>query len=235
MYPLIRFLRGYLSYRRLLKTADPVLLHHYHQIEDKIIERESYLLSLASGKRVLHFGFLDSIFLEQKISNSTLLHLKLGERTKALYGVDINEEVLDKYQKLTGDFNNCLFDIAEEPIPSELKNGFDLILFPEVLEHVANPGLVLTNLRILCQHNNARLCLTVPNGFDMYSFMAAMHGVELVHPEHCYYFTPYTLGRLLQMAGLKVLELSFYNFGSTLAPGLTKAGILLLAEPFESA
>ncbi len=235
MYPLIRFLRGYLSYRRLLKTTDPVLLHPFNQMEESCVEREAYLLSLASGKRVLHFGFLDSIFLEQKISNATLLHLKLKEQATALYGVDINGEVLAKYRLLTGDFNNCLFDIAEDEIPSELQQEFDLILFPEVLEHVPNPGLVLTNLCILCQRNNARLCLTVPNSFDMYAFMTAMHGVELVHPEHCYYFTPYTLSRLIQMADLKVVELSFYNFGSSLAPGLTKAGIIALCEPFETA
>lgn len=231
MYALIRFLRGYLSCRRLLKSADPVLIQPFHHIAKNCIDREPYLLTLASGKRVLHFGFLDSIFLEQKCTDGSLLHARLAQVTSALYGVDIDGQALDRYRVLTGDMSNCLWDIADGEAPAELQQGFELILFPEVLEHVPNPGLVLTNLRILCQQNHARLCLTVPNCFDMYGFMAAMHGVEVVHPDHCYYFTPHTLSRLLQLAGLELQELSFYNFGSSLAPGLTKAGMVAVCEP----
>jgi hypothetical protein len=65
----------------------------------------------------------------------------------------------------------------------------------------------------------------------MYNFMAAMHGVELIHPDHCYTFTPYTITRLLRLSGFEILKQVFYNFGSSLAPGLTKAGMVILAAP----
>lgn len=214
----------------MLRTVDPQLVQPFQAESGRLVEREQRLLELAHGKRVLHFGFLDSIFLEQKLADASLLHSRLGTVASELYGVDINAELLDQYRNVTGDAKNLIWDIADGQIPCQLQQPFDLILFPEVLEHVPNPGLVLTNLAALCRSTGADLCLTVPNAFDMYNFMAAMHGVELIHPEHCYTFTPYTLGKLLQLAGFQAPELEFYNFGSALAPGITKAGMLAVCH-----
>lgn len=214
----------------MLSTVDPQLVQPFQVEAGQLVEREQRLLELATGKRVLHFGFLDSIFLERKLADASLLHTRLDKVANDLYGVDINAELLDQYRSSTGDTRNLIWDIADGQVPRQLQQPFDLILFPEVLEHVPNPGLVLTNLAALCRSTGADLCLTVPNGFDMYNFMAAMHGVELIHPEHCYTFTPYTLGRLLQHAGFQAPELEFYNFGSALAPGITKAGMLAVCH-----
>lgn len=233
MRSLLRFIRGYRSFNRMIATTDPVLLQQFQQLSQRIVEREEYLLNLSDAKRVLHFGFLDSIFLEQKITDNSLLHTRLGHRANRLCGVDIDGPVLERYRQLTGDSDNLLWDIADGNIPEQLHQGFDLVLFPEVLEHVPDPAQVLTNLCSLCRLNSARLCLTVPNAFDMYGFMAAMHGIEVVHPDHLHTFTPHTLTKLLRVAGLQLLDLSFYNFGSTLAPGLTKAGLVALCEPAE--
>lgn len=234
MRTLLRFIRGYLSFNKMITSTDPVLIRQFKQLSCHIEDREEYLLKLADAQRVLHFGFLDSIFLEQKIRNNSLLHTRLGQRAHRLCGVDIDGAVLERYRQLTGDLDNLLWDIADGSIPEQLHQDFDLVLFPEVLEHVPNPALVLSNLCSLCRLNGARLCLTVPNAFDMYGFMAAMHGIELVHPDHLYTFTPHTLSGLLKAAGLRLLDLSFYNFGSTLAPGLTKAGLIALCEPADT-
>ncbi|CAH2032040.1 class I SAM-dependent methyltransferase [Trichlorobacter ammonificans] len=233
MRALLRFLRGYRCCRRMLATVDPVLRHDYSHLSNRIVEREPYLLELARGRRVLHFGFLDSIFLERKLAEGSLLHSRLGQVAHRVCGVDIEAALLERYRELTGDQDNLLWDIADTTVPEGLREGFDLVLFPEVLEHVPNPGLVLSNLATLCRLNRARLCLTLPNAFDMYGFMAAMQGVELVHPDHLYTFTPRTLTRLVQASGLRLSELCFYNFGSDLAPGLTKAGMIALCEPVE--
>lgn len=230
MNALIRFLRGYRVCRRMLATVDRQLVHSFEADAERLVEREQRLLSLAQGKRVLHFGFLDSIFLERKLADHSLLHHRLAGVAELLYGVDINAALLEQYRTATGDHHTLIWDIADGCIPQQLQQPFDLILFPEVLEHVPNPGLVLDNLAALCRHTGASLCLTVPNGFDMYAFMAAMHGVELIHPEHCYTFTPYTLRRLLELAGFSLQSLEFYNFGSGLAPGITKAGMLAVCE-----
>lgn len=227
MNPLIRFLRGYRACNRMMRTVEPQLVQRFQAESDHLVDREARLLELAAGKRVVHFGFLDSIFLERKLADGNLLHSRLGKVASDLYGVDINDPLLEQYRSSTGDRKNLIWDIADGVIPQQLQRSFDLILFPEVLEHVPNPGLVLDNLAALCRSTGASLCLTVPNGFDMYNFMAAMHGVELIHPEHCYTFTPFTIRKLVQLAGFMPPELEFYNFGSSLAPGITKAGMLV--------
>lgn len=215
----------------MLTHVDPVLRHPFAGLSDALVDRETYLLEASTGRRVIHFGFLDSIFLEQKLADGSLLHARLGKVTTSLYGVDVDAAVLARYRHRTGDLQNLLWDIADGSVPEPLQQPFDLILFPEVLEHVPNPGTVLTNLADLCRRTGAQLCLTAPNCFEMYGFMAAMHGIELIHPDHCYTFTPFTLSRLLQLAGFKLLEFKQYNFGSALAPGITKAGMVVLCEP----
>lgn len=230
---LLRFLRGYRVCNRMLSNTDPQLRQDFAKLSDRLEERVPYLLAQSKGQRVIHFGFLDSIFLEQKVKDGTLLHSQLAASAASLYGVDIAPQLLERYRALTGDTNNTCWDITDGCIPQELAQGYDLILFPEVLEHVSNPGVVLDNLARLCRSNKARLCLTVPNAFDMYGFMAAMQGTEIIHPDHCYTFTPHTLTNLLCRSGFRLLDLSFYNFGSSLAPGLTKAGMIALCEPVE--
>lgn len=231
MFELLRFLRCYRPYRAILSRKNAILLQDFSGMADKIVDREAYLLAMAHGKRVLHFGFIDSIFLKQKLDDGTLLHKKLMAVADDLFGIDIDEQLLESYRALTNDHNNTVYDIAAGTEQPFLHNNYDLILFPEVLEHVPNPGSVLTNLQRLCAVNKATLCITVPNGFYTEGFIAAMHGQELVHPDHLYYFTPHTLKKLLEYAGFSSIDLCFYNFGSSLAPGLTKAGIIAVCTP----
>jgi hypothetical protein len=231
MFELLRFLRCYRSYRAILSRKNALLLQDFSDLDDKIVEREEFLLAMASGKRVLHFGFIDSIFLKQKLAEGTLLHNKLMTVADFLFGIDIDEQLLESYRAVTKDHQNAVYDIAVGTDQPFLHDSYDLILFPEVLEHVPDPGGVLKNLRKLCVLNKATLCITVPNGFHTEGFVAAMHGKELVHPDHFYYFTPHTLKKLLEYAGFSSIDLSFYNFGSSLAPGLTKAGIIAVCAP----
>jgi hypothetical protein len=231
MFELLRFLRCYRSYRTILSRKNAVLLQDFSALADEIVDREELLLAMAQGKRVLHFGFIDSIFLEQKLADGTLLHKKLQAVADFLFGIDIDEQLLESYRAVTNDHQNMVYDIAAGTDQPHLHKDYDLILFPEVLEHVPNPANVLVNLQKLCAANRATLCITVPNGFYTEAFIAAMHGQELVHPDHFYYFTPHTLKKLLEYAGFSSIDLHFYNFGSSLAPGLTKAGIIALCAP----
>lgn len=231
MFELLRFLRCYRSYRSILSRKNDLLLQEFPGLAERVVEREEYLLGMSRGKRVLHFGFIDSIFLSQKIADGSLLHTRLMAVADSLFGIDIDEDLLASYRALTGDHRNTVYDIAAGADQPFLQDNYDLVLFPEVLEHVPNPGSVLANLRRVCAANGAALCITVPNGFQTEAFIAAMHDRELVHPDHLYWFTPYTLKKLLEQAGFSSIDMSFYNFGSSLAPGLTKAGIIAVCLP----
>lgn len=218
--------------RKHLRNTEPAFLHPLG-LAPACVDRVAHLLALSLGKRVLHFGFLDLPFLEAKLVSGELLHTHLKKVARFLYGVDIDPGELEIYRSISGDRENSVLDIQNEGVDlSGLARNFDVILFPEVLEHLQNPGTALLNLHRLCRANGGSvLCVTVPNAFSLEGFVSALDGTEIVHPEHYYYFSPYTLRKLLTDCGYKKVALSYYASSHNMdSPGLTKNGLIALCE-----
>ncbi len=225
------------TFRKILRGSNnqgSVFSHPFPDLEKPGVLREEFILQLADQKRVLHFGFLDAPFSEEKIRSGSLLHSQLLPRAGYLFGVDIDTDSLALYRSLTGDHQNILYDIQSSvPLPGELIAQFDVILFPEVLEHLPEPGRAIQNLAGLCRQNpGSQLCLSVPNALSAVGFLSGLQGVELVHPDHYYYFSPYTLQHILQDNGFQQVCLYLYSSSNLLdSPGLTKHGILAVCKP----
>jgi hypothetical protein len=219
----------------LLRDTRSPFYHVFTDLAGPAAEREDVVMRLAAGKRVLHFGFLDAPFTAKKVSSRSLLHMRIGSVAQYLFGVDINESSMQTYRNLTRDVNNTVMDI-QLPIPEErlelLAQNFDVIVFGEILEHLLNPGIALTNLLTMSRLNgNCEVCITTPNALYVGSFLPALFGREIVHPEHYYYYSPQTLSRLLADTGFADIRLAFYSDRNTLAtPGLTKAGLIALCR-----
>lgn len=218
---------------RNLPERDSLFVQQFPELAGLPVMRDEYLLAISKGKRVLHFGFLDAPFSEDRIQSGELLHLKLKQVANHLYGIDSNGPSLDRYRQLTGDTNNEVEDIQQMGESSTHSHVYDLILFPEILEHLGNPGRALENLRRVCLKSaGAKLCVTVPNAYYAGSFLRALDGEEIVHPEHYYYFSPATLRKLLTDAGFAVLEMALYGSrDSAVLPGITKNGVIAVCQP----
>ncbi|MCL5990546.1 MAG: glycosyltransferase [Bacteroidetes bacterium] len=198
-----------------------------------IVERIEFIKDYCRSKNVIHFGFLDSPFLESKFDSSKILHTELKNITNGLYGVDINEIDLKKYRNLTNDNNNCLLDISNPYV--DLRNlmevDCDVILFAEVLEHIPNPGEALKNLHEICLHKSAKLIVSVPNAYNFDFFMTANESIEIVHPDHFFYFSPVTIRKLLTKYGFIVEQLNMYTPGGNKNyPGITQWGIICVCK-----
>jgi hypothetical protein len=193
--------------------------------------RDVFLLDICRGKRVLHFGFLDSPFCEERTKQGKLIHLQLEKVASFLYGLDIDAGSLELYRNLTGDKNNGILDI-QQPLPGGdfLADRYDMILFPEILEHLLHPGVAMANLRQICLRNpGAQLCITTPNAYSVMAFFTALTGDELVHPDHYFYFSPTTLRKLIRDTGFQLTDLRLYAGANLLtSPGLTKHGLIAL-------
>jgi hypothetical protein len=203
----------------------------FHQPSAKLASpynREKYILKQVRNKRVLHFGFADAPFTEERFNNGSLLHLKIKGEAALLWGADIDETSTSLYTTLANDTNTWVFDIcAQMNKPEIYDKKFDLIVFGEILEHLKNPGDALENLQKICSVNNAKLVLTTPNAFNSAGFVSALLGHEIVHPEHYYYYSPVTLTRLLEDCGFKDVHISFYAGDNTSgSPGLTFPGLI---------
>lgn len=219
---------------RSLPDLNSVFFHSWQSLKNEGEIREEFIRNLCKGKRVLHFGFLDSPFSEEKLAKRTLLHQQIKEVADYLYGIDVDAESLEIYRKLTSDSNNAIFDIQKAGLSFDsLANRYDLLLFSEVLEHLLHPAEALANLKEICLLNkSAKVCVTVPNAFSVVGFFTAINGNELVHPDHYYYFSPSTLRKLMQDSGFTRIEMRLYASQGLLdSPGLTKHGVIAIAEP----
>ena len=224
-------------HRRLkayLADTNSVFFHHLPAQTSKSHDRVSFIKAITARKRVLHFGFTDAPFTAERVSSGELLHSQLRQSCEFLYGLDIDQASIEQYREATQDINNSALDI-QAPLPDAdfLKSEYDVIIFGEVLEHLINPGLALTNLLQICKNNpSAKLVITVPNAYFIGAFFVAMDGNENVHPDHYYYFSPVTLRKLISDSGFSQIDISLYGSSATHdAPGITKNGVIAVCRP----
>lgn len=218
--------------KRAEQRPDSFFEHVLNDLE--CVVREDYIIGMCGGKRVLHLGFLDSPLTTERIKSGNLLHSKLDIAAKYLYGVDIDDNNIKEYRRLTGDDHNCVLDILKDDANlSFFENRFDIILFSEVLEHLKNPGMALQKLKEICMLNpSSQLLITVPNAFSLEHFVSAANYVEMVHPDHYHYYSPVTLKKLILDSGFSNVKIKLYAHSENMLniPGITSHGIIALCK-----
>jgi hypothetical protein len=233
LYHWFRLLPFFLKLNILKEPEESIFLHNFKNLSNSSLNREMFIQQISKNKRVLHFGFLDSPFLKEKLEMGNFLHKKIQNHAKLVFGIDIDNESLNYYRELTGDIHNSICNIESEiENINFFKKDYDIILFPEVLEHTKNPLAVLNNLNKILQCNpNSKLILTVPNSFSILGFFYAMQGYENVHPDHYFYFSPYTIERILRDTGFQILEMYLYSSEDFKeSPGITKHGVIVVCQ-----
>lgn len=174
--------------------------------------RIDVLREICQGRRVLHVGCVDWPITDLQ----TCLHLRLDDACAALDGFDVHAEAFAELQPLVpGKFFSDW---------SAVTGAYDLVLVPEVLEHV---GDVQGFLQQLDAVNAPSVVLTVPDAYQCmrrhFDFVQSTETfVEIVHPDHNCWYTPYTLTSVLRKyTDWKLEGLWFFN-GISLLAILTK-------------
>jgi len=135
--------------------------------------------------RVLHVGCTQYPITD--INNS--LHIELASVCKLIDGFDVDHS---GYKVLAPYVHNGRFleDLTEA-------TEYDLVIIPEVLEHVGN---VQDFFALMSNIKSKRYIVTVPDIYQCMDrhFRATKNGEfsnvsEGVHPDHNYWFSPYTL------------------------------------------
>lgn len=141
-------------------------------------KRISFFKQFIEGKKVLHVGFVDWPITNLK-SN---LHLELSPLCSRLDGIDPNYK-----EELDLNVSNGTIYLSWDDVPDD----YDIILVPEVIEHVGN---IESFLKLLSSKKGI-LIITAPDAFLLHHhFQSTEHEfLEAVHPDHNYWFTPYTL------------------------------------------
>jgi len=144
-----------------------------------------YCRQLCVGKKVLHVGCSDyPIFNAQ-----TNMHLYLSKYTSELIGCDTNGIDLMK-QHYCGKYYDSIDEVVDA------KECFDVILVPNILEHLQNVGLMIN---ALFKIKFKTLFVLVPN-YSIYTQSKYENGffTERIHPDHFAWYSPFTLWNLFQ-------------------------------------
>lgn len=190
--------------------------------------RDDYLLEISKGKNILHLGFVDHLpLIDEKIKKGNWLHQKLMDVSSVCYGVDINEEGIQylqdnyKYDKLYA------LDITSDTIPQDILNTkFDYILIPDVIEHIGNPVAFLTAIRERFQSNTEKIIITTPNAFRWNNFINTFKKVEIINTDHRFWFTPFTLSKIVTDSGYKINNLGYFEHRKLLRRQIFKKTML---------
>lgn len=168
-------------------------------------DRIPWFYELCNDKRVLHIGCVDSpIF-----NPNNNLHLQLSKITKEIVGLDIDQAGINELKKY---FNGKYYSEIDQIINNNEK--FDLILMPETIEHLDNPGNFIKKLMDI---NFDKILITAPNCFmtepmkiwnnsEYYKNGEKTYFKELIHPDHNFWFSPWTLKNIVEKNCLNRLE-----------------------------
>ena len=163
-------------------------------------DRLSILLKKAHGKTVLDVGCTGT---KKRFAHPHYqpLHSSLVKEARDILGVDIDEEGIAA-MKAAG-FNVQRAD-AET---MNLGRRFQLIVAGDMIEHLANPGLFLSNMHLHLE-DEGELVITTPNPFSFkQGWRILKHNRIRVHPEHTFWFCPTVLKRLLEVCGFEMTYL----------------------------
>jgi hypothetical protein len=176
----------------------------------ELVNRKQLLLDYCRNKSVLHIGFVDAPFTNERINKQLLLHQQLKPITSFLYGIDTNAEAVTMYQQQTGDPNAA--SVSLEQLDNADALSCDLFLAGEVLEHMPQPDAFIKTCVSLMK-TGQELLITVPNYTSLDSIAASLHTTESVHEDHHWYFSPYTLLRKFDRKYWEVKQFAFGVYG----------------------
>lgn len=171
---------------------------------DGPVDRRRYLPARATGARVVHLGCVDEGHFEARWSGGDLLHAQLAEVAAELVGVDLSEAGTARLaERVPGAY---LVGDVEELGRIGLPESCDLVIAGELIEHLPNPGRFLDELRAYLATSGATAILTTPNAYAWMGFARfAIGRREPTHPDHLLIYSPTTLVRVLEHAGLEVV------------------------------
>jgi 2-polyprenyl-3-methyl-5-hydroxy-6-metoxy-1,4-benzoquinol methylase len=173
--------------------------------QNTLESRKTLLTRLVKGKKIIHVGCVDHLeIIDAKIASGDWIHKDLHESAARCLGIDIIKEGVD-YMKNKLGYSDviCHNLVTDAPAEIILNEQWDYIVLGEILEHVDNPVEFLTSIRNKYGKVISKIIVTVPNAFNLNNFRKAFKNIEHVNSDHRYWFTPYTLSKVLTRSGIK--------------------------------
>lgn len=157
---------------------------------------------VGTGKRVLDLGCRDGILTQHYVAGNEVT------------GVDIDQQALALAAQRLG-IRTLWLNLNCEQFPFE-QGSFDVIVAGELLEHLADPALIVREAQRILAPGGAFIG-SVPNSFHWRARLAYLQGRSIEDPTHLQRFSRSTLLKLLQgFAHIQVLPIG--GMGGRLLP-----------------
>ncbi len=196
----------------------------------EIISREATIINLIRDKYVIHIGCSDHIqIINSKIRNNIWLHKLITENTRKCFGIDIDRESIDYIKKDLGYQNVFYGNILTDEFKDLKENKWDYAVFGEIIEHLDDPVSFLKVFKAKYGENVSRFIITVPSIYNKRQYINMKNYREVINSDHRFWFTPYTISKVLVSAGYNPEKLDYSNLQSLSVADLIKRRIKRIA------
>lgn len=175
--------------------------------------RAERLVEICHNQRVLHVGCCDHLeLIRAKVAQSIYLHQNLFGAASRCVGMDTNSDGVSLLHEIGFPDVYLPDDVPDEE--------FDICLLADVIEHV---GDVVAFLRSMQRYRFGRLVIATPNAFRLRNFLSRG---ELINTDHRYWFSPYTLCKVLVDAGFEPMRVELCHGDHVTVRGSLLASVL---------
>lgn len=169
------------------------------------------ILDRVRGRTVLDLGCSGSRHGVSEVRHQSL-HRALAREAGDILGIDIDKNAVAA-MKAAG-YNVAVGDVETVDLGRE----FQVIVAGDIIEHLPNPGLFLSNMR---RHlaDDGELLITMPNPFKFKQDLNILKYNQIkVHVGHTCWLCPTVLMRLLEISGLTMTHLFWLRGGKWYVP-----------------
>ncbi len=197
--------RAYLKGERFDNGLKLVIAHP----DTPLVYRQELLKDLVKGRAILDVGCADHApLIAQKLEQGRWLHAELARVARRCIGLDVDEEAIAVARQQG--YPIYRHNVLTDPVPDAVKaERWDYMVLGEVLEHIDNPVAFLQQIHEKYRDLVDRLILTVPNALKWLNQQAARQHLEIINSDHRFWFTPYTLSKVVCEAGFEVERFCF--------------------------
>ena len=187
----------------------------------EIIPRETAIIDLIKNTNVIHIGCSDHIqVINEKIQTNTWLHKLITDNSKNCIGIDIDRESIAYIKNSLGYTNVFHGDILSDDFDAIKQTKWDYVVFGEIMEHIDNPVNFLKVFKSRFGANVERFIITVPSIYNKRQFGNMLKYKEVINSDHRFWFTPYTISKIVAAAGFIPENITFSNLQKLTIPEL---------------